>query len=169
MRSRTSLIVALSIILTAGVIAGEKADYSGIWILNEDKCELDDMGTQFLPFEVEIAQKDNAITIQKVYEGEYEDMVMEEILTLDGKECKSEFWNSPRVTTAAYSEDGKQLTIASKITFDRDGEESIMTLKEVISLDEEGKVLKIKHNSSSDWGERFITMILDKNADDPKE
>ena len=83
-------------------------------------------------------------------------------LTLDGKECHSEFWNSPRVTTASWSETGDTLTVLSKITFERDGEVNELEIIEDWSLLEEGKVLSVEHFSSSDWGERDIVMVFDK-------
>lgn len=169
MRFRVFLITGLLAVSTAGLQAGDRCDYSGGWTLNEEKSELNDMGTQFLPLEVAIRQEGNDFTITKIFEGQYGDeMHIEEILTLDGKECKSEFWNSPRVTTAAFSQDGKALTVSSKIAFNRDGAESIMTVNEILTLSEDGKILKIKHHSNSDWGERVVTMVFDKAVAESK-
>ena len=117
------------------------------------------MGAQFIPGKLILPQDDSSITIQKVMQREYEDdMIMEEKITLDGQECKSEFWNMPRVSTAKYSDDGKTLTIISKIEFDQGD----MTMTESYSLDDTGKVLTVKHSSSSGFGDRSLTLVYDK-------
>ena len=163
MDNRTLLIVSLISVAAITVMAGESVDLSGTWVFSEEKSTLDDMGTQFLPTEIKITQKDNDLAIQRTYQREYEDdFVIEEELTMDGKECKSEFMNSPRVTTANWSEEGDVLVIVSNITFERDGQTSGLEINEDWSLQEDGKVLSIKHHSSSDWGERDITMVFVK-------
>jgi hypothetical protein len=68
-------------------------------------------------------------------------------------------WNSPRVTTANWSGAGDTLKIVTIITFERDGQTSVMDLDEEWSLIENGAVLSVKHSSASDWGERNITMV----------
>ena len=89
---------------------------------------------------------------------------MDEKITLDGQECKSEFWNMPRVSTAKYSDDGKMLTITSKIAFDQGD----MTMTEVYSLDDTGKVLTVNHSSSSGFGDRSLTLVYDKKEVAPE-
>jgi hypothetical protein len=170
MDNRTLIIVSLIAIAAITVTAGEKADLSGDWVFSEEKSTLDDMGTQFLPTEMKVTQKDNDLSIQRTYQREYEDdFVLEEALTMDGKECESEFWNSPRITTANWSEKGDVLAIVSNITFERDGQTSELEIKEDWSLQEDGKVLSIKHHSSSDWGERDITMVFVKKETKTEE
>ena len=45
-----------------------------------------------------ITQKENDLAIQKTYILEYtDDMATDENLTLDGKECTSEMWDSPKL------------------------------------------------------------------------
>jgi hypothetical protein len=121
---------------------------------------------------MKVTQKDNDIAIQRTYQREYEDdVVIEETLTMVGKECESEFWNSPRITTARWSEKGDVLTVVSKITFNRDGQTSELNIEEDWSLQEKGKILSIKHVSSSEWGERDITMVFvkkDVNTEESK-
>ena len=84
---------------------------------------------------------------------------------MDGKEIESEFWNSPRITVVNWSDDGKKMTVKSDIEFNRDGQISEMTIEETYYLGEDGKILFIKHHSSSEWGERFVTMAFDKTAE----
>ncbi|MBN2410771.1 hypothetical protein JXQ31_03695 [candidate division KSB1 bacterium] len=161
MRSQMLFIVFLTGLLLLDVFAGDQLDFSGEWVLNENKSMLDENGTNFLPSKLMVTQKGNDITIVKTFQREYEDdFVIEEKLTLDGKECKSEFWNSPRTTTATWSAKGDTLTIASKIFFEGGGQSSEMILNEAWSIKDRN--LSIKHFSSSSWGERKITIIFDK-------
>jgi mannan endo-1,4-beta-mannosidase len=138
-------------------------DFSGEWIFNEEKSILDRWGVSFLPYKMEIIQEGNDLTIQNTFIVEYADNnVIEQKLTLDGKECKSEFRNSPRIMTANWSESGDTLIIESKITFNRGGQASEMMINEAWTLQEQGKILSVQQFSSSFWGERNITMIFDK-------
>jgi hypothetical protein len=165
MRIRTLAVVLTMVFMAGGLFAAEKVSFAGEWVFNEGKSQLDDMGAQFIPAKLIITQDDSSITVQKVIQREYEDdMVMEERVTLDGQECKSEFWNMPRVSTAAFSEDCKVITISTKIAFDQGD----MTMNEAYSLDDTGKILTVKHHSSSGFGERDIKLVYDKKEAAPE-
>ncbi len=140
-----------------------EVNFSGEWIFNEEKSILDRWGVSFLPYKMEIIQKENDLTIHNTFIVEYaDDRVIEQKLTLDGKECMSEFRNSPRIMTANWSENGDTLIIESKITFNRGGQTPEMVINEAWTLLEQGKILSIKQFSTSFWGERNITLIFDK-------
>ena len=158
--------VSLCIIfIFMNLIAGEKPDFQGKWSFNEDKSTLDEMGRAFIPHTLVITQSENEMTIQKTFTTQSgEDMVTDEKMTLDGKESKSEIWNSPRITTAKWSENGDTLHIDIKITFNQDGNMNEMQLKEAWSMLDGGKCINVNHFSSSSWGERKITMVFDKQA-----
>lgn len=142
---------------------GEKVDFSGEWIFNEEKSVLDNWVVSFLPYKLKITQKENDLTIQSTYILEYaDDRITEEKLTLDGKECELEFMNLPRIKTANWSENEDTLIIESKVTFNRGGQTSEMVVKEAWSLQEQGNILSIKQFSTSFWGKRDITLIFDK-------
>lgn len=157
-------VVLFTLVLVCALYAGDKPNFSGDWAFSEEKSTLDEMGTGFIQTKMNITQSDSEMTVAKTMLGmNQEEIVAEEKLTLDGKECKSEVWGgSPRVSTASWNEDGNMLKIVTKITFDRDGQTSTLDMNEEWSLDEDGKVLKVKHSSSSDWGERNITMVFTK-------
>ena len=91
-----------------------------------------------------------------------QDMVSENTMTLDGKECKSEVWNSPRVTKAKWSATGDTLNIEIKLTFNQDGNINETLIKETWSLREKGKCIIIDHFSTSNWGDRKLTMVYNK-------
>ena len=159
-RQITSLLL---IITVAGLFAGDQINFSGDWKFNEGKSTLDQMGAQFIQSKMTVTQAENEMTVAKTVQGfDGSEMVMEEKLTLDGQACKSEFWNSPRVSTADWSEKGDALSISSLIKFEMDGQSNELDIKEVWTLSEDGKTLSIKHSSISNWGERNITMVFDR-------
>ncbi|MBN1481592.1 hypothetical protein EH223_04445 [candidate division KSB1 bacterium] len=157
-------IVLITMALIMSLSAGEKVNFAGDWSFSEEKSTLDEMGRAFIQTKMSVIQSENDMTIAKTFETpDQGEVVGEEKLTLDGKECKSEIWGgTPRVSTANWNEAGDVLKIASKITFERDGQPSTMDLDEEWSLSEDGKLLTIKHSSTSDWGERNITMVFGK-------
>lgn len=138
-------------------------DFTGEWVFNEEESILDNFGVGNLPYKLGITQKGNDLAIQKTFIVEWgDDRVIEEKLTLDGKEIRTEFRNSPRITTASWSEDGDKLIIASKVTFTRGDRTFEMATNEVWSLQQRGKILSIEQTSTSFRGERKMTMIFDK-------
>jgi hypothetical protein len=158
----------ISVLILAGcfisnLFAGEKAIFSGEWLFNESESVLDENGNAFLPYKLIISQSDSDMTVQKTFSMQNgEDMVSDNRMTLDGKECESEIWNSPRITTANWSATGDTLHIEIKITFNQNGEINETLLKEAWSLQDGGKRMVINHFSTSSWGERTITMAFDK-------
>ncbi len=142
---------------------GVKLDFSGEWIFDEEKSVLDNWGVSNLPYKLKINQQGNDLNVQQTFIVEFaDDRVEEQKLTLDGKEVKSEFWNSPRITTASWSATGDTLLITSKITLDQGGRTLEINITEIWRLAKQGKVLAIEQSSSSSWGKRNITMIFDK-------
>ncbi|MFC1569269.1 glycosyl hydrolase [bacterium] len=140
----------------------KKVDFSGNWAFNEDKSILNQWGVGRLPYKMGITQTENELAIQKTFIVEWgDDRVTEENLTLDGTEMKSEMWNSPRIMTAKWTENGDSLIIESKITFNWGGQASEMILNETWTLQEDD-VISITQFSSSRRGDREIIMIYNK-------
>jgi hypothetical protein len=138
-------------------------DFSGTWVLNEEQCVLDNLGTGNLPYKMEITQKENSLGIRRHFIVEWgDDRITEETPTLDGKEFKSVLFDSPRVTTVNWSAGGDALTMESRVTFNRGGQTSEMLTKEMWTLRERGRILSIQQSSKSFRGERNITLIFDK-------
>ncbi len=139
------------------------ADFSGEWVLNEDKSTLGNGGSGNLPYKLKIGQKDNEVQLQKSYIEEWtDDRVTDEKLNLDGEESKSVYFNAPLITTAGLSPNGDALTIKSKATFNRGGQTMEMSTNETWHLENKGKTLSITQYSKSFRGERTVTMIYDK-------
>jgi mannan endo-1,4-beta-mannosidase len=140
-----------------------KVDFSGDWIFNEEKSVLDNMGVNSIPYKMKIAQKKDTLTIRKIYILEYtDDMVTDENLTLDGKECTSEMLDSSKTMKATWSNNCDTLFIGSKVRLKRGGQTFDIVDNESWSLQKLGAALSIKQYSNSFWGERTITLIYDK-------
>jgi mRNA-degrading endonuclease HigB of HigAB toxin-antitoxin module len=140
-----------------------KVDFFGDWIFNEEKSVLDNMNVNSIPYKLKITQKENDLAVQKTYVLEYtDDMVTDENLTLDGKECTSEMWDSPKTMKATWSKNCDTLIIESKVILKRSGQTYDVVVNESWRLQKLGAVLSIKQYSNSFWGERNITLIYDK-------
>ena len=144
-------------------VSNGPVDFSGIWVLNEEKSVFGRMGAGMSPARLEIAHHNNALTIKTTRIVEYaEDQVTEEKLTLDGAETKSEFMNSPRVTVARMSDDGAKLIMTSTVAFTWGPPKNTMTIIDDWQLLEGGKVLSIQSTSRSLRGENRTTLIFDR-------
>jgi mannan endo-1,4-beta-mannosidase len=137
--------------------------FSGDWLFNEDKSVLNNNGPGFLPYKLAIRHTENKMKIKRTFFVEYgDDRISEEILPLDGREVKSEFWNSPRITKANLLTSGDTLVIKSTVTFTRGDQTFEMVSEEVWNLLEQGSILSIQQSSTTFRGEREITMIFEK-------
>jgi mannan endo-1,4-beta-mannosidase len=139
------------------------ANFSGEWVLNEDKSTLDNFGAGSLPAKLKIVQNGNEMSVQRSYIEEWQDdRITDEKIMLSGEETKSTYMNSPRVTIANLSANKDTLTIKSKTTFNFNGQTSQMLTTETWDLQTHGKVLSITQLSTSQRGDRKITMIYEK-------
>jgi len=137
-----------------------QSTFSGKWVFNEEKSNLGQSGSENVPGEMEIDQDDNILYAKKHMIAEYgNDLITNEEILLDGTEMKSEFYNSPRISTASINENTKSLTISSVVKFNRGGQITEMKNSEEWSLQQGGKVLKIVQTSTGFRGE-VTTLIL---------
>ncbi|OFY59257.1 MAG: hypothetical protein A2Y87_01485 [Bacteroidetes bacterium RBG_13_46_8] len=138
----------------------EPADFSGEWIINEEKSDFGIWGASNLPYKMMVVQSLDTLYVKRTVLLEYaDDRITEERLTLDGKECQSEFRNLLRVTTAQFREGGDTLVIHSNVTT---GQTFEIVSKETWTTQEQGAILSIQQTSSSYWGERNIKMVFNR-------
>ena len=145
------------------VDSSKPVNFSGIWVFNEEKSSLDNSGAGNLPYKLEIKQEGNELNIKYTIILEYADnRITEENLMLDGSENISEFLDSPRITTAGFSENKDSLCINSTVTFQRGDRTFDMITHETWTLQNNGKELIIHQYSSSPRGERNIAITYDR-------
>ncbi|HKK43072.1 MAG TPA: hypothetical protein VJ963_11730 [Bacteroidales bacterium] len=152
---------SLLLIPTNSFAAG-KADFTGKWILNESKSNLGE-GRTFSAVKMNVQQNGNTISIERTRSGRNgQERTTNETLTMDGKENIIKNENRSTVSVATWSDDGNTLTIKSQREFSRQGETFQMKSTETWTMGADGKTLKIQSDSSSQRGERSVTLVYDK-------
>jgi mannan endo-1,4-beta-mannosidase len=137
------------------------ANFSGSWVLDEDRSALGPMGASFAPARMDVVQEGNDLTIRTTRVLEYaDDQVTEEKLTLDGAESKSDFMNSPRVTTARMSADGATLEMNSIISLNWGPPGTKLIVKDTWSLSGHGDLLTVQRSTSGFRGEQKLVLVL---------
>ena len=157
------ILIATFLFSVAAFSGNKVVNFSGEWTLNEGKSKLGEGRRWGVSTKVSINQNENQLTIKRTSPGrDGDERIREETLTLDGKECKSTVRDFPRISTATWSNDGKILTITSKMIFERNGNEFKINTTEVWNLKEKVKVLSIDYSSKSQRGERKSTRVYDR-------
>ncbi|HAQ19461.1 MAG TPA: hypothetical protein DCR40_09555 [Prolixibacteraceae bacterium] len=145
----------LSMISLAGM--GQVPDFSGTWKLNNEKSILFEQFS-LAPGQLILIQTADSLMVEKHGNFQGQDYVTKDKFSLDGKECINIGWmDSKKTSTAVWSEDGKILTISSKVPTQDQGE---ATMKEVFQMVENN--LKLELNAASSMGEMSETYLLDK-------
>lgn len=151
------VIFLLTVMLLAVMVSAQGTDFSGKWKLNSSKSKLN-ADFSFAPNEIVIQQKGNDLSVERHSSFQGNDFTINDKFTLDGKECINEGWQgSKKKSTAVWSDDKKELTIASKIPMQDGGE---MTVTEIYKMD--GGNLVIESAASSSFGDLNETMAYDK-------
>jgi mannan endo-1,4-beta-mannosidase len=138
------------------------ADFSGSWVLDEDRSDLGRMGAGAAPARMDIVQAGNDLSISttRILESA-DDQVTVQKLTLDGAESSSVFMNSPRVTTARRSPSGDGILIDSTVTMVRQGG-SKMTIKDTWKLLDGGRRLSVERFTTGFRGDQHTTLVFDR-------
>ena len=144
-------------------LATPSPDFSGSWVLNEEKSVFGRMGASVAPARLEITQNGNSLNVKTTRIVEYEDdHVTEEKFLLDGTETKSEFMHSPRVTTAHRSQDGSGVVMDSVVAVTWGPPNSKLTLKETWQMRDSGNGLSIETLAHSLMGEQRTALYFDR-------
>ena len=162
------LLISGVLLLSADILSAQKSavDFTGKWVLNEDKSELGGgpggrrRGMRASKLVVE--QKEGKLVVEAFRTNRDGEEVSDvSTYTLDGKECtnSNEFMKS--VSVAEWSEDGKKLTISSTTTFSRRDREFTMESTAIWSL--AGNTLTIETTRTSSRGERKSKAVYDKS------
>ena len=138
------------------------ADFSGDWVLNEDKSSLGNFGAGNSANKMSIMQNGTELSLKRQYIEEWSDpRVTEDKFIMNGEEIKSATMPS-RATTAKLSANADTLMITSKMAFRNGGTNFQMATNENWSLQNKGKTLSIVQTSSSPRGDRKVTLVYDK-------
>jgi hypothetical protein len=110
-----------------------------------------------------VTQQGNILTVESTMPGrDGEEMKTTSKYNLDGTLSENPMFNTTRKSTAAWSADKTSLTIASTMTFERDGESREIKSTETWKLAEGGKVLMLENVRPGRDGEMKTTVAYDK-------
>jgi hypothetical protein len=142
---------------------GKKSNFSGTWILNEQKSDFGEYGRMMASDKIVIVHKGKKLTMERYSTaptGESYNYI--ENYTLDGKECIIPlFEESKKTSTVSRTEDKTGLIINS--TLDLSFEEQNMKILTVenYTLEDGGKSMVIKTTASSDYGIMSVSFVYD--------
>jgi len=166
MKSRLAAIVLAGIAImgmAATIIVN--ADFKGEWTFNEKKSTLSEGRFRMNAQKIKVSADGDAIVIERTSNTPNgEARTTSEKITTDGKPSESTvFGNNKKVSTAAWSASGEELTIKSTTNFERDGNTIEIKSVEIWKLLDGGKGLSIEATSTSPRGETKNTFVYDKN------
>lgn len=166
MKKRFAAIVlaGMAMIGTAATII-INADFKGEWTFNEKKSKLSEGRFRMNAQKIKVTADGDALVIERTSNTPNgETRSTSEKITFDGKPSESTvFGNSKKVSTAAWSASGEELTINSTINFERDGNTFEVKTVEIWKLLDGGKSLSLDVTSTSPRGEMKNTFVYDKN------
>ena len=140
----------------------EPANFSGKWLLDEDRSLLDNAGTGYLPDFFEATQTNNALNLKRVYRQEdSDDRVTNEAIAA-GTTTQNGNPDLAQTTIMKRSENGDTLIIELKSTMKRGNQSFESSASEKWYMSDNKRSLFIKQSSSSQWGIRNITLVYDK-------
>ena len=146
------------VLLFAASLCAADVDFSGTWILNEEKSELPEIGRGpgggrgFTPPDMVITQKKNKITVTRTFTGrDGGERTMETVYDLSGKTTKETTRRGTSKHTAKM--DGNVLKIETVRTMERGDEKFEMVRNATWTLADDGKGLVIETSSDSPMGE----------------
>ncbi len=139
------------------LLAADKPDYSGHWVIDLAKS---DFGMMPPPSKMErdIEHKDPAMGIKSIQVGERGEMKNESSYTTDGKEATIKMRNREAKVKAKW--DGNKLKVNSKSEFN--GNE--FTQEETWTLSDDGKTLTIDNAIKAPQGEFTTKSVFTKGS-----
>ena len=146
---------------SAGLFA--QSNFSGTWAFNESKSDFGDSQFRFAATTMVVTQAGNVLTVESTMPGrDGGEMKTTSKYNLDGTVSENPMFNTTRKSTVAWSADKASMTIASTMTFERDGESREMKSTETWKLTDGGKVLMLESVRPGRDGEMKTTVAYDK-------
>lgn len=153
---------AVSTDATADVVSppgmAQVSDFSGTWTINNEKSTLFEQYS-LAPSQLILTQSADSLTVEKHGNFQGTDYVTNERFGLNGAESINPGMmpESRKTSVAVWSENGKILTISSRLPTQTQGE---VTQKEVYQMI--GDSLRLEFTSASSMGEMAETYVFDK-------
>ena len=147
------------------VKARQRADFSGIWILNEDESSFDNSGAADVPSKISVIQHKNELEINKTFIVEYDDdRMVTQKLNINGPDFITKSENSTIKTTSKYltGTDAVEIETKTKTDFVMNAKPLELVTTEKWNLTGRGKKLVIEQYSDSFGAKKNIKMVYDK-------
>lgn len=136
-------------------------NFTGEWVLNEEKSTLNDGGTANLANKLTILHNGDVFALRRLYVDEWSaPRITEEKLKLNGEEIKTE--GEGRSTIARLTAQSDTISINAKINMRFGIQTVLITTSESWHLQNKGKELCVRQRTTSPRGERKITLIYDR-------
>ena len=157
------LISSFALLLISACLFAQ-TNFSGTWSFNESKSNFGESQFRFAATAMVVAQEGNTLSVESTMPGrDGGEMKTTSKYNLDGSVNENPMFNTTRKSTVAWSADKTSLTIASTMTFERDGQSREIKSSETWKLAEGGKVLMIENvRLNRDGGEMKTTVAYDK-------
>ncbi|OFY57181.1 MAG: hypothetical protein A2V50_07100 [Bacteroidetes bacterium RBG_19FT_COMBO_42_10] len=143
-------------------IVKEPLNFTGKWVFNEEKSNLDNFGAGNIADLMNVVHDTGSITVRKTYHLEDADDRITEDLLIPGEENKSGSGNYVQTTIMSTSENGDTLTLDSQVTMKFGDKVFNQVINEKWTLRDKGKELVIKQISDYFRGKRNLVLIYDK-------
>jgi hypothetical protein len=161
----TMLVMILSLANTSTFAQAGKANFSGTWAFNESKSTPSEGGFRMGASLMVITQDGNNMSVESTRKNrDGDDVKSTSKFTMDGKECSNPagFGNSTRKSIVTWSADGKTLSFAHTMSFERDGQTNEFKSAEAWKINNTDKTIVIDMVFNGPNGEMKTTNIYDK-------
>ena len=149
------------LLISAGLSA--QVNFSGTWAFNESKSDFGGSQFRWAATSIVVVQDGNNMTVENTMPSrDGGEVKSTDKFTLDGNVCENQIFNTVRKSTVTWSEDKTSITIASSMTFERDGESREFKSSATWKLAEDGKVLIINSSFPAPDGEIKTSLAYDK-------
>lgn len=137
------------------------ADFTGRWTLNEDESKIE--SSFGISYKMNIIQIEEQLAIESYSQIEWgDDQVSKKLITGDGSDMLSTFFNAPRVENANWSPERKTLTIQSKVNLNFGGNARELKGTDIWSLERKGRRLIIARVADTFRGTAKSMLVYDK-------
>ena len=143
-------------ILTLGVFAADKSNFSGAWKLNSEQSDFGPMPGKPDKFERKVEQTGDAMKVTTTQSFNGQERTTEVSYQIDGEEHVVKYGNGEAKVTAVWK--GKDLEVTAK----REAQGMSLTSVEKWVLAEDGKTLNVASLISLPQGEVNLKLVFQK-------
>ena len=155
---KISALFFLFLLITVNLLG--QSNFSGTWVFNESKSNFGESQFRFAATSQVVAQDEKVLTVESTMPGrDGGEMKMTAKYNLDGSLSENPVFNTTRKSNVSWSADKKSITIASTMTFERDGESREFKSTEVWKLTDDGKMLMVENSRTGRDGAEVKTIV----------